>query len=263
MPFFKYGKIQIYYENFGSGFPLLLINGLSSDTRSWEPLIRALNGKFQIISYDMRSAGKSDKPHAPLTISDLSNEAHALAKYLGYDKFCVLGFSMGGMIAMDLALKHPEAVRKMFLVATAASFKRPYPLSGEVLALLRRTDISYELLAKVYEIIFGPEYRKKVLVDDFVKFRMEDENPQPADAYLNQLGATATLDLSNDVQKISVPTCIVTGDSDKLIPPENSSWLHEHISGSELHTLNGVGHMVPIEAPPLLAEILAKTIQPS
>lgn len=260
MPFFKHEGMKIYYETIGTGQPLLIINGLSGDTRGLEPLANNLKKFFKVIYYDMRCAGRSYKPEVAFTISDLAEEARLLIRYLGYKKVHVLGFSMGGMVAMNLAVGHPEIVDKLFLVSTTPSMKGPDGPTADTIATLKRTDVSVELLTKVYEIIFGPEYRKKVSAEDFIKFRMEDTMPQPADAYLRQLKACESFDFTDKAHEIKQPTYIIVGEEDKLIPPESSRWLNEHIKGSKLFMLQGVGHIVPLEAPEKLSEIVTHSV---
>lgn len=256
MPFFKHEGINLYYEIAGEGPVLFLINGISADTRQWEPLIDRLKTSFQVVSYDMRCAGRSGKPNLPFTIGDLSGETYGLMRHLRHDKVFVLGFSMGGMVAMDLARKHPDGIRKMFLVATAPSLKRPHPPSDDTLNMFRRTDVSPALLAQVYETIFGSKYRETVSANDFISFRMSDENPQPAFAYIQQGRALEFCDLCEDAGKISVPAVVISGSEDKLIPPENSLWLNSHLINSKLYMFEGIGHMIPVEAPDQLAGVL-------
>lgn len=260
MPFFQYEGINLYYEISGEGPPLFLINGLAGDVRQWEPLVGRLKSSFQIICHDMRCAGRSDKPDAPFSIEDIAEESRALISHLGHDSVSVLGFSMGGMVAMSLARRHSDIVRKMFLVSTAPSLKRPCPPSKQALKTFRTTDVSPQLFGEVYEIIFGSKYRKKVSLQDFIKFRMADENPQPAFAYLQQLKALEICDLFDEIKKISTPTVVIVGDEDGLLPPENSIWLNGHLSDSKLFTFNGVGHMVPLEAPDELADVLISNV---
>lgn len=256
MPTFTHDGIRLHYEIVGAGPPLLLINGLAGDTRQWELLLPKLEASFRIVSYDMRCAGKSDKPDRPFSIDDLADEAHGLIRHLQWDAVSVLGFSMGGMVAMSLARRHPESIRSVCLVATAPSLRRPSPPSDEMLHMLRRTDVSPALLTQVYEAIFGSAYKEKVSAEAFVAFRMNDDCPQPAFAYVRQLEALESCDLCEDVRKISVPAAVIVGSDDKLIPPENSHWLHDRLRGSTLHAFAGIGHMVPLEAPDQLADVL-------
>lgn len=260
MPFFKHDGLNIYYDVAGSGPPILFINGLAGDVRGWDPVIGSLTPSFQVITYDMRCAGRSDKPKDEFIISDLADEAYALMRHLGKENVSVLGFSMGGMVAMQLAIDHPDAIDRLFLVATAPSFTRPHPISEDTRAMLHRTDVSPELIEMVYDKIFGSKYRKKVSAEAYIKLRMEDTSPQPAEAYLGQLKACEAADLCDRIGEISVPSYLIVGDEDAIIPPENSYWLNGQIANSKLFVLNGIGHVIPVEAPDALADILITNI---
>ncbi|HPM41882.1 MAG TPA: alpha/beta hydrolase, partial [bacterium] len=262
MPYLNQNGIGIYYEVAGSGPEILLVNGLGGDTRFWAPLVACLEKSFRVLAYDMRCAGKSDKPDAPFSVEDLADEAHALLGRLCSGRACVLGFSMGGMVAIKLAARHPDCVRKLFLVATAPSLKGPFPASEKTLSMFRRTDISAELLTEVYEAVFGPEYRKKVSAREFIDFRMNDENPQPAFAYLRQMEALESFDLRAEVKKITASATVIAGEEDSVIPPDNADWLSGQIKGSTLHRIPGVGHMAPLEAAEGLADILIAEADP-
>jgi len=262
VPYSNQNGTGIYYEVAGRGPELLLINGLGGDTRFWAPLVERLKNSFCVITYDMRCAGKSDKPDTPFSVEELADEAHALLRHLGISCASVLGFSMGGMVAMGLAARHPGDVRRLFLVATAPSLKGPFPASERMLKMFRRTDVSPELLAEVYESVFGPEYRKKVSAREFIDFRMNDENPQPAFAYLRQMEALESFDLRAEVKKITAPATVIAGEEDSVIPPDNADWLSGQIKGSTLHRIPGVGHMAPLEAAERLADILIAEADP-
>lgn len=255
MPFFDHHGVRIYYETHGKGAPLLLINGITGDTRQWIPLIGQLQKQLHIISYDMRYAGRSDKPAAPSTIVDLAQEAHALVQFLGHEKISVLGFSMGGMVAQQFALSFPHTLDRLILLSTAPSLTAPHPLSDDANRMMHTTEFSIELLHTVYRTIFGPQYRKRVSLEEFVTFKLADENPQPLGAYANQLRTAETFDnIMPRIPHISAPTLVITGECDALIAPENSAWLAKNIPHATLETFPNIGHMVPLECPEILAQ---------
>jgi len=125
-----------------------------------------------------------------------------------------------------------------------------------MLSMLRSTEISNALLKQVYESMFGNSFRKAHPLDEYIKLRMTDTNPQPLHAYLRQLAACESFDSFDNLKDINVPVLLVAGNEDGLVPAENTKWLHKNIAGSELHVLNGVGHMAPLEAPKELAAAL-------
>ncbi len=256
MPFLKNNGINIYYEIIGEGSPLFLINGLGGDTRFWQQSVKKLKSSFKIISYDMRCAGKSNKPDKQFSINDLADEAYALIQYLKIGKTYVLGFSMGGMVTMSLAIKYPKIFQKMFLVSTTPSLKRPYPPLEKAMTTFKRTDICDDLLSDVYEISFGSKFKNIVTARDFINLRMTDDDPQPTFAYLRQLEALTGCDFFDDVNKIKIPSVIIVGNEDKLIPPKNSVWLNNNLANSKLYNFEEVGHMLPIEAVEKFTEVL-------
>lgn len=256
MPYFDYNGIKLYYEKAGDGPPLFMINGLGGDTRLWAFLLPHLNKSFTTIIYDMRCAGKSDKPSDPFTIADLSNEARSLIEHLGFAKVSVLGFSMGGMVAQDLAINHSDVIDKLVLVSTMPATMRMYPIPEFVMKLFVRTDISPKLIAMVYDVIFGSGFKDIHSPQEYIDFKMNDDNPQPADAYLNQYNAIKSFDVRKKVSNISTPTLIVAGNEDRVVPSKNARWLNEHISGSKIATLDTVGHIVPLENPDKLATLV-------
>ena len=107
----------------------------------------------------------------------------------------VLGFSMGGCVAMQLALDRPELVRRLVLVSTLPSWRGPYPPCEALNRLFHRTDVCEELLVEVYEVAFGKSYRKRAPAKDYVAERMNDEFPQTVDSYLGQLAALESFDV--------------------------------------------------------------------
>ena len=239
---------------------LVMLHGFSCDVRLWEPLIARLKDSFTIVAFDMRGSGRSDKPEEPYSIETLTGDAASFIEEVCKEAVDVLGFSLGGIVGMDLAGRMPELVKRLVLVSTLPSFSGPFPPSSHTRELFRRTDVSPELLTEVYETIFGSSYKKRVSAGEYIEFRMNNENPQPLNAYLNQLHTLEAADVRKSVPLISAPTLIIAGKEDQVVSPENSSWLGEKIPGSKLTLFEGAGHMIPIEMPDQLAERI-KTIK--
>lgn len=257
MPYITCGDIKIYFERTGRGPTLVLIHGLGGDVRLWAPIINKLKNNFTLLAFDMRGSGKSAKPEEAYTVEQMANDAASFIGQICGKAVCVLGSSMGGVVAMELAIRRPELVEKLVLVSTLPSWHGPFPPTEDTQSLFRRTDVSPELLAAVFERIFGSKYKKKNSAKDYIDFRLSDDNPQPLYAYLNQLDAMETYGLNKNICSISVPTLIVAGNEDKVVPPQNASWLKENIPGARLKIFEGGGHMIPVEMPEqLAAEIL-------
>ena len=256
MPYQKCNSVNIYYNIIGSGRKLVLVNGLGGDTRSWELLLPHLKDSFEVLYFDLRGAGKSDKPDGPYTIDQMANETAELISQLKFEGADVLGFSMGGLVAQTIAIKHPEIFDKLILVSTTPAWGKPFPFDPKAVETFDQTEATTETITAVFNIIFGKAYREKVSVEEYINFRMTDPEPQPVEAYLSQLAACKTFDLLDHIAEIQKPTIVIAGSDDHLITPKNAQWLHENIKDSQINILDKIGHMVPIEAPAQLAETL-------
>ncbi|MDD5762816.1 MAG: alpha/beta hydrolase, partial [bacterium] len=110
MPHTEAPGFRMYYEEHGSGFPLLMINGLGSDHLEWLHQVPAFEARFRVIVFDNRGTGKSGVPPGPYTTAQMADDAAALLRFLGIVQSHVLGVSLGGMIAQEVALRHPDLV---------------------------------------------------------------------------------------------------------------------------------------------------------
>ena len=120
MPFADVNGIRLYHEAFGQGPPLLLILGLGADTSEYSALIQQLGRHCRVIAFDNRGGGRSDKPDSAYTIELMAGDAAGLMEAVGLSNASVLGISLGGRIAIELALGHPERVGRLILVSTSA-----------------------------------------------------------------------------------------------------------------------------------------------
>ncbi|MFA4874920.1 MAG: alpha/beta hydrolase [bacterium] len=254
MPFVRCNDINLYYEIHGQGTPLLFLNGLSSDIAQRTPFIDAAKKGLKIIIPDIRGAGLTDKPHNAYSIAQFTRDAYELVGNLSFKKINVMGFSMGGLVAINFTVDHPELVDKLILVSTKPSWSKPFGCSDEAMRIFHSTDISDALLKDLFHLIYGSRYRKLVSAEEYVRKRMADPNPQPIHGYLNQLNACEKFDMLEKVKTIRKPTLIIAGKEDHFISPENSYWMHDHIADSKLIEYDGVGHLPVDECPERLAK---------
>src|SRR2546421_5543706 len=120
MPYVKVNDIQMYYEMHGDGESLVVILGLGTDVSEWDGIIRWLAEKYKVLAFDNRGAGRTDKPDIPYSIEMMAQDTEELMNALAIERASILGISMGGRIALALALRHPERVEKLILVSTSA-----------------------------------------------------------------------------------------------------------------------------------------------
>jgi 3-oxoadipate enol-lactonase len=206
--------IGLYYEVHGQGPPLLLIPGLGSDIGLFGGVTGALVESCQVVAFDPRGGGRSDKPDVAYSIEGMADDAAALLELLGISTTTVVGYSMGGRIAMSLALNHPSVVGRLVLAATSA---RQLPI--------RR----FGWRSVVMEVIGHVPLRRRV-------------DPQPRFAFERQRQASRDFDCSRRLGEIKVPTLVLHGRNDHMIPLALAYELQVGIPHSRLVTVRG-GHM--------------------
>jgi pimeloyl-ACP methyl ester carboxylesterase len=252
MPITNANGIDLYYEVHGEGEPLLLIMGLSLNSKSWFRTLPALSEHYKVIVFDNRGTGLSGKPDTPYSIELMAEDALAVLDAAGVDSAHVYGISMGGMIAQKLTIRHPERVRSLVLGCTTSGGVNHVQPSPEVsmLMLSRASTASTpeEIAWATAPILYSEEFiqnHKDLLAEDIQK---RIEIPILPYAYMLQLQACLAHDTYNELDQIKVPTLVIHGDADKLVPYENGKTLAAKIANVEFLTIPGVGHIYPTEA---------------
>src|SRR5215210_619576 len=235
---------SIDYDVQGDGPPLVLVNGLGFGRWVWFKQIPAFSRHFQTITCDVR--GERDLGNG---VADLTDEVVALLDHLGVGKTHVLGTSLGGFVAQELALARPDLVDRLVLVCTSYGRRGPEAMSPGALAdMMGLGTFSAEAAArKALEAATGEAYRSEK-PDEFEKivhWRLADA-PSAA-SYYGQAKAGARFDLSGDVGHITSPTLVIHGSEDRYVPPANARALADAIPGAKLRVLEGAGHLVFIE----------------
>ena len=229
MPTVNVNGCNIYYEIHGDGEPLVMIMGLRRNIEWWYCQLSALSQHFKVIVFDNRGAGRSDKPESDYSIRLFADDTAGLMDALGIDKAHILGFSMGGYIAQELAVNYPEKVMDLALISTSCGGERAVLMSQERMEKFTANDglTPEKILKKDMDIYFSDDYIKKnpEAVKAFTEISMR--HYQPAHAFQRQFAACLNHDTSRRIQNISCPVIIMTGDDDPLVPPENSSVLKE------------------------------------
>lgn len=246
MPTAKVGDVNLYYEVHGTGEPLLLIMGFGSYSAHWSPILPYLSKEFQVIVFDNRGTGQSDKPDYPYTLPMMAGDAKGLLDVLGIDRAHVFGVSMGGMIAQEFALNYPDRLLCLILGCTNCGGKQSVPPSEEALAFLfgpEMAKLSVEERARLtVPWLWTKEFIEKhpEAVEFYVT--ITSRYPTPVHGFRNQARAIAAHDTYDRLPQIKAPTLVITGDADRLIPPENSRILASRIPGAELVILKNAGH---------------------
>jgi pimeloyl-ACP methyl ester carboxylesterase len=259
MPVARVGDIDIHYEIDGQGPPLLLIMGLGGQASSWgDDLLSLLAAHFQVIRFDNRGCGLSDKPEAGYTIATMADDAGGLLEAIGCQRAHVFGISMGGMIAQELALRHPQRLHGLVLGCTACSWINGVGPAPEVVALMVPAPglDPEEQVRRAWPAIASQEFIDSAEGHDFLERMLAKslENPTPMETLMRQAAAVQAFESFERLPEIQAPTLIIGGDRDLLIPPQNSHILRERIPNSRLAVIPGAGHVFFWEQPKETAE---------
>ena len=266
----KVNGIDLYYEIHGSGEPLLLIEGLGYSAWMWYKQIPVLSKRFQVILFDNRGAGNTDKPDSEYSIEIMADDASGLLRTLGIGPVHALGISLGGFIAQELALRHPDLVKSLSLVSTnSGPGKRAMRNSQHVNGLFKLWGIlpgTFEMGGKAsvplgfeygvtkedriqygLSLAFTPEYFREhpEEIDRIVRWRLA--NPQPGYAWTRQLLAGMNFDSSGPAEGIHAPTLVINGSEDRIVTPESARELAGRIPDSRYIEIEGSGHLLFIE----------------
>ena len=212
MPTQRAGGIDMYYEFHGTGDPVVLIGGLGNDITEAQRLIEWLARTHRVLALDNRGAGRTDKPDIPYSIEMMAADTAMLMEALDAGGATVLGISMGGKIAMELTLEHPELVTRLILVSTSAAAR---PDNGPT---------RMEMLSFLARLVFRGKY------------------PQPAFAQGRQRQASRAYDCTDRLDEIQVPTTIMHGRNDRIVPLHRAEEIRHGIAHSQLVTFRG-GHL--------------------
>lgn len=259
MPQARNGDAVLDYEvAAGDGPPLLMIRGLSRDRRFWLGLERRLTRSFTVVVFDNRGVGKSSRPAGWWTVSAMADDAAAVIRAAGFARAHVFGMSLGGMMAQELVLRHPDVVDRLVLGCTspgAPEGTRPPPwiTLSMVVALCLPRSLGTSIAAR---ITLSEAYLTEHPEIEEVWLRLHQEQDVSSWFVFKQLVAVLRHHCADRLSNITAPTLVLSGDSDVLIPPSNSRYLARQIPGARLQWLAGVGHDFATEAPAATAEAI-------
>lgn len=246
------GDIKMYYEILGQGEPLLLIMGLGGHSLDWGWIVpQKLADHYQVILFDNRGSGRSDQPSGPCSIDQMARDTVGLMDALGIDHAHVMGGSMGGMIALQIALDHPERVNKLVLGGTSAGGRsRVFPPPEIQKYFLPRLDLSaHDYLLWTSAVCYPQEFIDAHPDTVERKIQANLAHPGTLAAYLAQLEAFNTFDVEQRLNTIHVPTMVIIGNRDLLTPPANSFRIAGAIPGAQIREIEGAGHIFWISHP--------------
>jgi 3-oxoadipate enol-lactonase len=249
------GGVHLAYESRGEGPALLLMQGIGYARWSWDPVLPALAERFRVLSYDNRGIGESDVPPPPYTARQLAEDAVSVLDAAGIDRAHVVGASLGGMAAQELAAGFPERVDRLVLACTTPGGAGAVPMPGQTVALMQEAAmLSPEVaLRRFVENALAPDADRSV-VEELYQRRLA--NPPDPVGWQGQAAAGATFDGSG--LEISAPTLVLHGSEDAVVDPGNAALLAERIRGARVELFSGCGHLFFWEQPERFAGTVAE-----
>lgn len=262
MPKAKSNGIEIHYEVAGSGEPLVLIAGLGYPLWMWHRMVPYLAQHFQVIAFDNRGVGQTDKPAGAYTAQMLAADTAGLLEALGIEKAIVMGHSMGGFIAQAMALDFPQKISKLILSATNFGGPRHIPITPEAWAVL--SDVTSDPLTRfknglMFSTAPGWADQNPEIIKTWIEWRIA--HPIELAPYQAQMAIGLGLiseaaAFESRLPNVSAPTLILFGKHDKVVPAGNADLLARQIPNSKIAILPDAGHFFPMEVPQAASQVV-------
>jgi pimeloyl-ACP methyl ester carboxylesterase len=244
-------SVRIAWERHGAGPPLLLIHGLGYARWGWEPVLPGLAERFDVILFDNRGIGESDAPPGPYTVAELAGDALQVLDEAGVGRAHVVGTSLGGMIAQELALRQPERVDRLVLACTTPGGPKAHPMPQATVALLAEAATLEPAVAlrRFVENALSPTTvaARPEVVERILEHRLA--TAQPPAAWAAQAAAGMGFDAYDRLGELTLPTLVQHGSEDVVVDPRNSDVLVERVPDARLVVFPGTGHLFFWEEP--------------
>ncbi|MFJ5828297.1 alpha/beta fold hydrolase [Streptomyces sp. NPDC093089] len=249
--------IRLAYGRRGAGAPLLLVQGTAATSLHWgERLLSLLEASFDVVAYDHRGVGRSTPAVEPFTVADLADDAAGLLARLGWPRAHVVGVSMGGLVAQELALRHPDRVASLLLGCTHTGGAGTAPAVPDALASAIVHGDTSATLRNVFRA--GVKDPERVRPGAWEEYRdAASAMPVHPRTTALQIGAVSRHSTAGRLHRIGVPTHVVHGDADRLVPVETAERLTAEIPGAR-RTVLPAGHFFWLEHPERTAELVAE-----
>jgi pimeloyl-ACP methyl ester carboxylesterase len=262
MPCIRINGNELHYDEAGTGpEAVVFAHGLLMSGRMFDAQVAALKDCFRCITFDFRGQGHSEVAQAGYDMDSLTEDAAELIRALSAGPCHFVGLSMGGFVGMRLAVRHPELVRSLVLMDTAAG-KEPYWFRYHLFRLMSRWLGPRAVASRIMPILFGRKFlndpAREELREQWRQRLLANNRSgvfRAAGGVINRQGCEELLG------RITVPTLILVGEDDRATPPEKSRFLQEHIRGSRVEIIPAGGHSLSVEEPEAVNEALRRFLR--
>jgi pimeloyl-ACP methyl ester carboxylesterase len=254
------GDVRIAYEVRGEGAPLVLVHGLAYDRLGWGRLPDLLAERFRVVLVDNRGVGESDAPAGPYTVAQLAADVLAVLDDAGIERTNLFGVSLGGYVAQELVLAHPERVERLVLCSTAPGGARAVPMPQSTVEVFARYPaMEREAGLRMFvENSLGERGVRELpeLAEEIFRYRLG--HAPTVEAWAAQAAAGATFDNDARVGGIDVPTLVLHGGADVVVDPRNAEVLGGLIPGARVEVVPDRGHLMIWEDSERVAELVTE-----
>jgi pimeloyl-ACP methyl ester carboxylesterase len=252
--------VKIAYEIRGEGEPVTIVHGLAYDRLGWGRFPDLLAERFRVVLLDNRGVGESDAPAGPYAVAQMAADVAAVLDDAGIERTNLFGVSLGGYIAQEFALAHPERVEKLVLASTAPGGPKAYPMpqsTQEVFA--RYPTMEREAGLRMFvENSLGERGVRELpeLVEEIVQYRLG--HAPTVEAWMAQAAAGATFDSYDRIGAIDTPTLVIAGGADVVVDPRNAELLGELLPNARVEIVPDRGHLLVWEDSERVAELVTE-----
>ena len=247
---FAHDGIATYYERKGNGRPLMLVAGLAADNAFWMPSLDALAARFDVVMPDNRGAGRTTPLDAATSVRAMADDCVALADHLGFARFSIAGHSMGGMIALDCAVRHPGRIDRLVLASSAACASAwnndLFATWSALFGVLERPLWFRNLFYWVLSPAFLDNGRG---LDALVQLAATYPYQQTPAALANQVKAIAGFDMRAQLSSVAARTLVMAGTRDIVFRIDEAAAFAKSIPHATFAPIDGAAHSFPIESP--------------
>jgi len=257
MPKIKINDINMYYERYGEGQPLVLIAGFSADHTVWSMVIEPLAKHYDVIVFDNRGAGQTDVPEGAYSITQLAEDVVGLCQALNVDKAHFIGNSMGGYILQELAYRHSQYVKSAIISNSTFATHTPFHYYVAAQLAMIKANLAPEILMRAssawafsYQFLSQPD-----ILDSLIDLALNNPYPFTVTGYEGQYAALDAFNSREWLDKINVPTLVVGADQDLIFSESSIKALADAIPRAEYYCFKACGHLPFIEYPEQFSEL--------